>query len=89
MMGNPKNKRDSELYQFNTGSRTSDEEQQHSGETTRVSGIYRVMRHAHFPEKEFFMRKNKTLPSCPICGQQIEFRLQKNIVHITEDPDFQ
>ena len=28
MMGNPKNKRDSELYQFNTGSRTTDEEQQ-------------------------------------------------------------
>jgi hypothetical protein len=63
-----------------------------SGESTRCSGIYKIEHHSHEiqqMEKEIFVRKGVKLPFCPQCASALEFRLQKKVNHISEDPDFQ
>jgi hypothetical protein len=88
MVGNQNNKRDGNLYRFNTDPQIIMREFQSSGQAATVSGIYQVEDHSHFPEREFFIHEGVLLPTCPVCGLKINFQLVRKILHIAEDPDF-
>lgn len=88
-MCNPKMKRETAPRSFDFEAQPGGERQQGTGEPAATSGIYQATDHLHFSDEEFFARKGDILPACPICGEAIEFRLTRKIVHISEDPDFQ
>lgn len=83
MLGNPKQMAQTESSLKNTG------ENLKTGETTRRSGLYRLLHDSHAVEKEIFIRKGTTLPACHDCGKPVTFILVKEVEHIDEDPDFQ
>jgi hypothetical protein len=60
-----------------------------SGEIVPISGIW-LPDHQHSPRApELWLRKQTPFPPCPICGLTANFSLLQEILHISEDPDFQ
>jgi len=60
-----------------------------SGEMVPVSGIWRPD-HSRCPSfGDIWLRKQTPFPACSGCGSSAEFALIEEILHISEDPDFQ
>src|SRR5436305_15094514 len=60
-----------------------------SGEMVPVSGIWRPD-HARCPNSgDIWLRKQTPFPPCPGCSSSAGFTLIEEILHISEDPDFQ
>jgi hypothetical protein len=62
-------------------------EQLESGDTVRVSGFY-VSNHRECRNSDVWVRRNHQLPVCSQCGKSSTFRLQFELKHVGEDPDF-
>jgi hypothetical protein len=60
-----------------------------SGEMVPVSGIWRPD-HSRCPNTgDIWLRKQTPFPPCSGCGSSAGFALIEEILHISEDPDFQ
>jgi hypothetical protein len=60
-----------------------------SGEMVPVSGIWRPD-HTLCPSSgDIWLRKQTPFPPCPGCNSSAAFALIEEILHISEDPDFQ
>jgi hypothetical protein len=60
-----------------------------SGEMVPVSGIWRPD-HARCPGSgDIWLRKQTPFPPCSGCGSSAAFALIEEVLHISEDPDFQ
>jgi hypothetical protein len=60
-----------------------------SGEMVPVSGIWRPD-HTRCPSVgDVWLRKQTPFPPCPGCGLSAGFGLIEEVLHISEDPDFQ
>jgi hypothetical protein len=60
-----------------------------SGEMVPVSGIWRPD-HSRCPSSgDIWLRKQTLFPPCSGCGSSSRFALIEEILHISEDPDFQ
>jgi|ERR1041385_2112295 hypothetical protein len=60
-----------------------------SGEMVPVSGIWRPD-HSRCPSfGDIWLRKQTPFPACSGCGSPAGFALIEEILHISEDPDFQ
>jgi hypothetical protein len=60
-----------------------------SGEMVPASGIWRPD-HSLCPNiGDVWLRCQMPFPPCPGCGSSIRYALLEEILHISEDPDFQ
>jgi len=60
-----------------------------SGEMVPVSGIWRPD-HSQCPHAgDIWLRKQTSFPPCPGCSSSVGFALVEEVMHISEDPDFQ
>jgi hypothetical protein len=60
-----------------------------SGELVPVSGIWRPD-HTRCPNSgDIWLRKQTPFPPCPACNSPVGFALIEEVMHISEDPDFQ
>ena len=60
-----------------------------SGETGPVSGIWRPD-HVRCPNSgDLWLRKQTSFPPCQGCSSSAGFALIEEVLHISEDPDFQ
>jgi hypothetical protein len=60
-----------------------------SGEMVPVSGLWRPD-HSQCPQiGDIWLRKQTFFPPCPACSSSAGFALVEEIMHISEDPDFQ
>jgi hypothetical protein len=59
-----------------------------SGEMVPVSGIWRPD-HIRCPTGDIWLRKQTSFPPCPGCSSSAGFALIEEVMHISEDPDFQ
>jgi len=60
-----------------------------SGEMVPVSGIWRPD-HTHCPDVgDIWLYKQTRFPPCPGCSSSAGFALVEEVLHISEDPDFQ
>jgi len=60
-----------------------------SGEMVPISGLWRPD-HSRCPQVgDIWLRKQTSFPPCPGCSSSAEFALVEEIMHISEDPDFQ
>jgi hypothetical protein len=60
-----------------------------SGETVPVSGIWRPD-HKRCPDSgDIWLRKQTSFPPCQGCSSSAAFALIEEVLHISEDPDFQ
>jgi hypothetical protein len=60
-----------------------------SGELVPVSGIWRPDHSRCTNTGDIWLRKQTFFPSCPGCGFAAGYALIEEILHISEDPDFQ
>jgi hypothetical protein len=60
-----------------------------SGTVVPASGIWRPDHDDCGSITELWLRKDGMFPHCPCCGRAASFTLSEQIVHISEDPDFQ
>jgi hypothetical protein len=60
-----------------------------SGEMVPVSGIWRPDHDHSDGNQDVWLRIQTPFPPCPTCGLAASFSLFEEIVHISEDPDFQ
>ncbi len=60
-----------------------------SGEMVPISGLWRPD-HSQCPQVgDIWLRKQTSFPPCPGCSSSAGFALVEEIMHISEDPDFQ
>ena len=60
-----------------------------SGEMVPISGLWRPD-HSRCPQVgDIWLRKQTSFPPCPGCSSSAGFALVEEIMHISEDPDFQ
>jgi hypothetical protein len=60
-----------------------------SGEMVPISGLWRPD-HSRCPQVgDVWLRKQTSFPPCPGCCSSAGFSLVEEIMHISEDPDFQ
>jgi len=60
-----------------------------SGEMVQISGLWRPD-HSRCPQVgDIWLRKQTSFPPCPGCSSSAGFALVEEIMHISEDPDFQ
>jgi hypothetical protein len=60
-----------------------------SGEMVPISGIWRPDHSRCSNTGDIWLRKQTPFPPCPGCGSSAGFGLIEEILHISEDPDFQ
>jgi hypothetical protein len=60
-----------------------------SGEIVPISGIWRPDHDHSADNQDIWLRIQTPFPPCPMCGLAASFSLFEEIVHISEDPDFQ
>lgn len=83
-------KRDSKIYDIEAFRKKQDQPlpTQVSGETAKLSGIYRLEHPKHQIAKELVILKGSKFPSCPACSEPIAFTLIRQADEIADDPDF-
>jgi hypothetical protein len=60
-----------------------------SGEMVPISGVWRIA-HDRCPDTEdVWLYREMPFPPCPGCGSSVHYALVEEILHISEDPDFQ
>jgi hypothetical protein len=60
-----------------------------SGEMVPVSGLWRSDHTRCLNSGDIWLRKQTSFPPCPGCSSSAGFALIEEIMHISEDPDFQ
>jgi hypothetical protein len=60
-----------------------------SGEMVPVSGIWRPDHTRCLNSGDIWLRKQTLFPPCPGCSSAAGFALIEEVLHISEDPDFQ
>jgi hypothetical protein len=60
-----------------------------SGEMVPISGIWRPDHSLCLNAQDIWLRKQTPFPPCSGCGAPSHFTLIEEVLHISEDPDFQ
>jgi hypothetical protein len=60
-----------------------------SGATVPTSGMWRTEHELCSDAPDLWLRRQASFPLCPGCGKGTSFDLLEEILHISEDPDFQ
>jgi hypothetical protein len=73
----------------NPSKKTGEEAVYLSGASVPASGMWRTDHKNCMNALDLWLQKQSSFPPCPACGLPTGFYLLEEILHISEDPDFQ
>ena len=77
------------MSENNPSKKTGEEAVYLSGASVPASGMWRTDHKNCMNALDLWLQKQSSFPPCPACGLPTGFYLLEEILHISEDPDFQ